>query len=44
MASKKVPDQLYVEGRTYQGVHKESNGYKLLASMGWKEGEGLVGL
>jgi Pin2-interacting protein X1 len=25
----------------YQGVQKESAGYKLLASMGWKEGEGL---
>jgi len=25
----------------YQGVQKESAGYRLLASMGWKEGEGL---
>lgn len=25
----------------YQGVQKESTGYKLLASMGWKEGQGL---
>jgi Pin2-interacting protein X1 len=25
----------------FQGVQKESAGYKLLASMGWKEGEGL---
>lgn len=28
----------------YQGVHKESAGYKLLSSMGWKEGEGLGAL
>jgi len=27
----------------YQGVQKHSSGFKLLASMGWKEGEGLVG-
>ena len=26
----------------YQGVAKHSSGFKLLASMGWKEGEGLV--
>lgn len=26
----------------YQGVQKESAGYKLLASMGWREGDGLV--
>lgn len=26
----------------YQGVNKHSAGYKLLTSMGWKEGEGLV--
>jgi len=25
----------------YQGVQKASAGYRLLASMGWKEGEGL---
>lgn len=25
----------------YQGVQKESAGYRLLAGMGWKEGEGL---
>lgn len=25
----------------YQGVDKQSSGYKLLAAMGWKEGEGL---
>jgi Pin2-interacting protein X1 len=25
----------------YQGVQKESAGYKLMAAMGWKEGEGL---
>ncbi|RMZ56619.1 hypothetical protein APUTEX25_002708 [Auxenochlorella protothecoides] len=25
----------------YQGVQKESAGYKLLSSMGWKEGDGL---
>lgn len=35
------PSQLAVEGQTYQGVHKGSAGYKLLASMGWKEGQGL---
>ena len=29
-------------GKNFQGVDKESAGYKLLASMGWKEGEGLV--
>jgi hypothetical protein len=26
----------------YQGVDKASAGFKLLAAMGWKEGEGLV--
>ncbi len=26
----------------YQGVEKHSSGFKLLAAMGWKEGEGLV--
>ena len=26
----------------YQGVDKESSGYKLLAAMGWQEGNGLV--
>jgi hypothetical protein len=26
----------------YQGVDKASVSYKLLSSMGWKEGEGLV--
>lgn len=26
----------------YQGVEKESFGYKLLANFGWKEGQGLV--
>jgi Pin2-interacting protein X1 len=32
-----------VDGTTrYQGVDKQSAGYKLLASMGWSEGEGLV--
>ena len=25
----------------FQGVDKQSSGYKLLAAMGWKEGEGL---
>ena len=28
----------------YQGVDKESSGYKLLAAMGWEEGSGLVRL
>lgn len=28
----------------YQGVDKESSGYKLLAAMGWQEGNGLVRL
>lgn len=28
-------------GTRYQGVQKESAGYKLLKSMGWNEGEGL---
>lgn len=28
-------------GTRYQGVQKDSAGYKLLKSMGWKEGEGL---
>ena len=26
----------------FQGVHKESTGYKMLAALGWREGEGLV--
>lgn len=26
----------------FQGVAKDSAGYKLLAAMGWREGEGLV--
>lgn len=26
----------------YQGVDKQSSGYKLLAAMGWQEGSGLV--
>lgn len=26
----------------YQGVEKHSSGFKLLAAMGWKEGDGLV--
>jgi len=26
----------------YQGVDKQSFGYKLLANFGWKEGQGLV--
>lgn len=26
----------------YQGVDKESSGYKLLAAMGWHEGSGLA--
>jgi hypothetical protein len=26
----------------FQGVHKQSTGYKMLAALGWKEGEGLV--
>jgi len=26
----------------YQGVDKKSTAYKLLSSMGWQEGEGLV--
>ncbi len=30
------------DGDYYQGVNKASCGYKLLAAMGWQEGEGLV--
>lgn len=30
------------EYERYQGVEKHSSGFKLLAAMGWKEGEGLV--
>ena len=26
----------------YQGVEKQSSGFRLLSAMGWKEGEGLV--
>lgn len=28
--------------KLYQGVQKGSFGYKMLATMGWKEGQGLV--
>lgn len=34
-------DQEVNAGTRYQGVQKESAGYKLLMGMGWKEGEGL---
>lgn len=34
-------DALPGKQQRYQGVQKESAGYRLLASMGWKEGEGL---
>lgn len=30
------------DGDYFQGVNKTSCGYKLLAAMGWQEGEGLV--
>ena len=30
------------EMQNYQGVHKQSAGFRLLASMGWQEGQGLV--
>ena len=33
---------LITKDERYQGVEKHSSGFKLLASMGWKEGEGLV--
>lgn len=26
----------------YQGIEKDSLAYKMMSSMGWKEGEGLV--
>lgn len=32
------------EYERYQGVEKHSSGFKLLAAMGWKEGQGLVSL
>ncbi|KAK9831786.1 hypothetical protein WJX74_009295 [Apatococcus lobatus] len=35
-----APDEALF-GKKYQGVEKRSTGYKLLAAMGWKEGEGL---
>ena len=28
----------------FQGVERESTAYKLLAKMGWQEGQGLVSL
>lgn len=33
--------ELPFQGRRYQGVEKGSAGYRLLETMGWKEGEGL---
>lgn len=37
-----ITAMLAKEDERYQGVQKHSSGFKLLASMGWKEGEGLV--
>lgn len=34
-ASSYLPDR-------YQGIDRESYAYKMLASMGWQEGDGLV--
>lgn len=34
----------FVPAPLFQGVDKKSAGYKLLSSMGWKEGEGLVSI
>lgn len=39
-----MPAMLDVPKQRYQGVDKQSSGYKLLAAMGWKEGEGLGAL
>lgn len=41
MAAVEVPKAQQAPVTRYQGVDKRSSGYKLLAAMGWKEGEGL---
>jgi hypothetical protein len=42
MASEADRDAARLGPALYNGVDKGSTAYKLLASMGWKEGDGLV--
>ena len=41
MAATQQPQPLGSPVQRYQGVQKESAGYKLMTAMGWREGEGL---
>ena len=42
MLAQPSSQKMGTEYERYQGVEKHSSGFKLLAAMGWKEGEGLV--
>lgn len=42
MATASAPAAAAALPNQYQGVNKASFGFKMLATMGWKEGQGLV--